>query len=202
MRSDRTIGIQDRDRALQQRLKGPPHVQALRLAADEHRHRLELARRLTRRLGGRDPRGFGCHGGFARGRDGIEPRLQLGIGGGQLRLQLGDPGDRLRLEALRVLPRLDRGCGTERSLGCRQLRLGPGRQVFGDANRHQRARDLARCRHGGESRLIRLAGRLVGLRATGGGRGGGTRLRWKQGRVNDIDGRRIAGARSPACRAG
>ena len=78
-------------------LKGAPDIEALGLAADEHRYRLELARRLLRRLGGRAPHGVGRDSRFPRRRDGIELRLQLGLGGGPLRLQFGDPRDAFAL---------------------------------------------------------------------------------------------------------
>src|SRR6476646_10214649 len=66
MSADWTIGICDRDRTLKDRLKGLPDIKPLGLAADQHRHRLELARDLARRLGCRGPGGLrrGC--GFAR----------------------------------------------------------------------------------------------------------------------------------------
>ena len=112
MRAHRTIGIQDRDRTLQDGLKGPPDIKALGLAADEHRYRLELARHLARRLGCRNPRGLCGDGGFTRRRDSIELRLQLGLGGGPLRLQLGDPGDCLRLGVLGLLLCLGRDCAS------------------------------------------------------------------------------------------
>src|SRR5271166_5615262 len=51
MRADRTFGFQDRDRHLQDGLKGAADVEALSLAADEHRYRLQRARaRAPRRL--------------------------------------------------------------------------------------------------------------------------------------------------------
>jgi len=50
------------------------------------------SRDLARRLGCRVPRGLRGGGGFARSRDGIELRLQLGLGGVPLHLQLCDPG--------------------------------------------------------------------------------------------------------------
>ena len=96
MRANRTIGIRDRDRTFKDGLKGLPDIKPLGLAADQHRHRLALARDLARRLGG--------GGGFARGRDGIELRLQLGLGGVPLDLQLYDPGGCLRLGALGLVP--------------------------------------------------------------------------------------------------
>jgi hypothetical protein len=52
-RAHRTIGVQDRDRALPDGLKGAPDMKGLGLAADEHRYPLELVRSLLRRLGGR-----------------------------------------------------------------------------------------------------------------------------------------------------
>jgi hypothetical protein len=44
MRSDWTIGILDCDRTLQDGLKGLPDVETPRLAANEHRYRVEAAR--------------------------------------------------------------------------------------------------------------------------------------------------------------
>ena len=104
MRANRTIGIRDRDRTFKDGLKGLPDIKPLGLAADQHRHRLALARDLARRLGCRVPRGLRGGGGFARGRDGIELRLQLGLGGVPLDLQLYDPGGCLRLGALGLVP--------------------------------------------------------------------------------------------------
>src|SRR6202040_3299220 len=93
MRSNRTVGIEDRDRTLEDGLKTPPHVEPLRLAADEDRERLKLARRLARGLGCRGPRALRGGGGLAGWCERIELRLQLGIGGVPLRLQLGEfPG--------------------------------------------------------------------------------------------------------------
>ena len=86
MRADRTIGIQDRNRNLEDRLKGPSDIEALAIPADEHRHRLEFARCLARLLGRRDARGLSRDGGLTRRRDGIKPWLQLRLGGGPLRL--------------------------------------------------------------------------------------------------------------------
>src|SRR5437660_4261694 len=77
MRADRTIGILDRDRTLQDGLKGLPDIKALGLPANEHRYRLEVARRLTRRLGRCDSHLFCFDGGFTCGCRGIELRLQL-----------------------------------------------------------------------------------------------------------------------------
>src|SRR5258705_12026727 len=51
MRANRTIGICDRDWTFKDQLKGLPDIKPLVLAADQHRHRLELARDLARRLG-------------------------------------------------------------------------------------------------------------------------------------------------------
>src|SRR6516162_5473231 len=93
MCADRTMGIPDRDRALQDGLKGLPDVKALGLAANKHRYRFEVERHLTRRLGRHDTRGLCCDSGFARRRYGIELRLQFGFGGCPLRLELGGPRD-------------------------------------------------------------------------------------------------------------
>ena len=58
MRPDRTIGMQDRDLALQDRLKTPPDVKTLGLAADEHGYRLKIERHLACCLNCRDACGF------------------------------------------------------------------------------------------------------------------------------------------------
>src|SRR6266566_2152647 len=81
MRADRTIGILDRDVTLQDGLKGLPDIEALGLAANEYRYRLEVARHLTRHLGRCDSRLFCFDSGFACRRRGIELRLQLGFSG-------------------------------------------------------------------------------------------------------------------------
>jgi hypothetical protein len=120
MRADRTIGIHNRHRHIQHRLKTLPDIQPLGLAADQHRYRLELAHHQTRRLGRRGPRRLRAGSGFTRRRRGVELRLQLGLGGVQLRLQLDNPGCRLRLVAFSPLPGLARDGGAERRLGgCR-----------------------------------------------------------------------------------
>src|ERR1700738_443624 len=91
MRANRTIGIRDRDRTFKDGLKGLPDIKPLGLAADQHRHRLEFARDPARRLGCRGPLGLRDGGGFARSCDGIELRLQLGLGGVPLPLPLCEP---------------------------------------------------------------------------------------------------------------
>jgi hypothetical protein len=93
VRANRTIGVLNHDRGLEEGLKGLPHIQALGLAANEHRYRLESARHLVRFLGRSRLGRFGRDSGFARSRHRIALRLQLGFGGGQLRLGLG-PGRR------------------------------------------------------------------------------------------------------------
>src|SRR5215467_780229 len=75
MRADRTIGVLDRDWALEDRLKGLPDINALCLAANEHRHWLEIARRLTCRLGSCRSHPLCFDFGFACRRRGIELRL-------------------------------------------------------------------------------------------------------------------------------
>src|SRR5258708_10133669 len=82
VRAERMVGSLARDGTLQDWLKGLPDIEALRLAANEHRYRLEVARRLTRPLGCRDPHLFCFDGGFACRRRGIELWLELGFSGG------------------------------------------------------------------------------------------------------------------------
>src|SRR5205823_14670417 len=100
MRADRTIRILDRDRTLEDGLKGLPDIKPLGLAADQHRYRLERARHLARRLGCRGPRRLCDGGGFTRGGDDIEIGLQLRLCSGQLRLQFADLGSCMRLVAV------------------------------------------------------------------------------------------------------
>src|SRR5215831_15156992 len=80
MRSDRTVGIADGDRDIEDRLKSLPQIEMLRLAADEDRYRLKLVGELARLLGGSARVGLGGNNRLAGGRD----RVQLG-----LRLLLG-----------------------------------------------------------------------------------------------------------------
>ena len=89
--------MQNRDLALQDRLKTPPDVKTLGLAADEHGYRLKIERHLACCLNCRDACGFCRDRGVTHRRDGVELRLQLGSRGGPLRLQFGDPGDRVCL---------------------------------------------------------------------------------------------------------
>ena len=174
MRADRTIRIQDCDRTLEDGLKGLPDIEPLGLAADQHRYRLELARHLAGRLGCCGARRLCNGGGFTRRRDGIELGLQLRLCGGQLGLQLGELGGGLRLVALSLLLCLGRIGGSKRSLGGRQLRIGPQSQIFRHAHRRH-----GLCGHpergpGGEFRLIRLPGCVICLRGTDGRQRTGT----------------------------
>ncbi len=79
MRADRTIGVADRDWGLQDRLEGLPDIKTLGFASNEDRYRLEVERRLARRLSSRDTRVLCDDSGFARGRRGIELRLQFAV---------------------------------------------------------------------------------------------------------------------------
>ena len=69
MRSDRTVGIADGDRNIQDRLEGLSQIETLRFAADEDRYRLEIVGKLTGLLGGGTRVGVGRDHGLARGRD-------------------------------------------------------------------------------------------------------------------------------------
>src|SRR5260370_994959 len=104
MCADRTIGIPDRDRTLQDGLEGLPDIKTLGLTANEDRYWLEIERRLARRLGRHDAPVL-CHGGsFARRRHGIELRLQFSFGRRPLRLELGGPRGCLGFGLLNLLP--------------------------------------------------------------------------------------------------
>jgi hypothetical protein len=152
MSANRAIGIPDHDRGFQDGLKGLTDIKALSLTADEDRYRREVARHLARRLGGGDPRGLCRDSGFAGRRRGVELRLQLRFGGGQLGLDLGGPRGCLRLGLLSPLFCLSRPCGGDRTLGGRQLRFGSALQIFRHPHRHHRARGFSGGRHSGEFR--------------------------------------------------
>jgi hypothetical protein len=68
-----------------------PDVKALRLAADEDRHRLKIARHRLRRLCRKDARVLRGHGRRASRRERVEFRRQFGSRNGQLRFKLGEP---------------------------------------------------------------------------------------------------------------
>ncbi len=190
MCADRTIGIPDRDRTLQDGLEGLPDIKTLGLAANKDRYRLEVERRPARRLGCRNARVLRHDGSFARRRRGVELRLQFGFGGCPLRLELGGPRDCPGFGILRLLLCLGRPCGGDRTIGGGQLLIGSELQVFGHA--HRCSRGFSGRRHGSESRLIGLAGRLVRVRGPGGGDSAGARLRGEQSRMDDLDGRYVA----------
>ena len=147
--TDRTIGVLNRNRTVEDRLESLPHIQPLRLAADQHRYRFELARGLARRLCGGGSRVLRRDGTFACSRERIEFRLKLGVRRGPLHLYLGDPGHRLRFRVLGLLLCLRRGCGAECSFGSRQLRFGPELEVFRRAYRYHCLRHFPKRRSGG-----------------------------------------------------
>src|SRR5215831_626490 len=117
LRADRTIGILDRDRALQDGLEALPDIKTLGLAANEDRYRLEVQRRLARRLGRHDARVLSRDGGFARRRRGIELRLQFGFGGCPLRIELSGARRGIGFRILSVLLCLGRPRGGNRAIG-------------------------------------------------------------------------------------
>src|SRR5579871_4780948 len=116
-RADRTIRVRDRDRTFEGGLEGLPDIEFLRLAADQHRYRRELARGLSRRLGSSSSCRVGGVGRSARCSNGIGLRLQVGPGSGQLRLKIGDAGGRACLGVFGLLLCLGRGCGCKRRFG-------------------------------------------------------------------------------------
>jgi hypothetical protein len=87
---------------------------------------------------------------------------------------------------------LGRSCGGRRALGGPQLRLGSELKMFHRAHRYHRSRGFSGGGHGGESRLISLARRLIGFCSPNRDNSAGTRLRREQSRMGDGDGRRVA----------
>jgi hypothetical protein len=192
MRADRTIGIPDRDRGLEDGLKGLANIQALGLPANKDRYRLERARHLARRLGGNGLGTLCLDYGLLSSRHGIELRLQLGFGRGQLRLDLVCPRGCTRLGVLGLRFCLSGTCGNDRTIDGGQLRLGSEHQIFNSAHRRRRSSGFSGGCHGSEPRLIGLSGRLVRFGCPGGCDSADGRLQREQNRMGDLDGRHIA----------
>jgi hypothetical protein len=193
MRADGAIGILDGDWNVKDGLRALADIEMLGLAADEDRHRPLVARRFARRLGCNNARTFGRDCGIAGACHGIEFRLQLGFGGDQPLGEFCDLRGRLRLGVFGLLLCLVRHCGSGRTFGGRQLRLGSELQIFRRAHRRHGLRGFAAGGNGSEPRLIGLCSRLLSFRCPGGGHGGGIRLWLEQRRMGDRNGRHVAG---------
>jgi hypothetical protein len=192
MRADRAISVTDRDRALPDGLQGVPDVKALGLAADEHRYRLEIARRLLRRLRCCGPHGLCGSSCCARRCNSIELQLRVGFGGSPLRLQVDDLVAGLCLRVFRLRLCLGRNCEGESRLCGHQLPFGSEPQILSHAHGHHQPCGFSGGCHRGEPRLVGLAGRFDRLGGAGGGQGAFFRLRGEQSRVSDLNGRYVA----------
>ena len=148
------------------------HVKLLRRAADVDRDRFERELRVARGLGGGGLLGLGRLGGVLCGGGGVELRLRVGLGGVELRPRLRGLGGGLLLPLLGPRLGLVRLCGGERLVGGRELGVGAPLEQFQLAQRRrERCRLARRCRGG----LLRLVGRLGGLRGLAGERLGARR---------------------------
>ena len=175
VRADRLVGILDGDGGIEDRLERLPDIQALRLPADEHRHRRHLGGRLLGRI--LTAATLAASAAFASSRARVRASTfgsAAALAASSCACASATLASALVLASCGALDcgRVGVGVGAgggKRVLGALQLRLGPLlgalRQTLGLGE----ARRLGRDPGGNRPRLLRLPGGGFHLRRLGGG---------------------------------